>query len=186
MYTAVMQGTQTYFDAEEVSALDAVDIRTGASRSELIRRAIRVQYGDRPQASRALAASAPLPGPGQAGSTRARSSSTRSGATSTTDRPGSVRGEAPRHDHRHRPPPGRPPRTTELLERLTSEGELLLASELSRFELLAGMRPDKGDPSALFMGALAWVPVDEGTPKWPVHWPQHTGGRTVKSMPSTT
>ena len=55
MYTAVMQGTQTYFDAEEVSALDAADIRTGASRSELIRRAIRVQYGDRPQASRLAA-----------------------------------------------------------------------------------------------------------------------------------
>lgn len=52
-------------------------------------------------------------------------------------------------------------RATELLERLTVEGEPLLASELSRFELLAGMRPDELDPTELFMGALTWVPVDE-------------------------
>ncbi len=52
-------------------------------------------------------------------------------------------------------------RATDLLERLTVEGEPLLASELSRFELLAGMRPDEFDPTELFMGALAWVPVDE-------------------------
>jgi hypothetical protein len=52
-------------------------------------------------------------------------------------------------------------RATQLLERLTSEGEPLLASELSRFELLAGMRPDELDPTELFMGALTWVPVDE-------------------------
>jgi predicted nucleic acid-binding protein len=37
----------------------------------------------------------------------------------------------------------------------------LLASELSRFELLAGERPDELDPTELFMGALSWVPVDE-------------------------
>jgi len=52
-------------------------------------------------------------------------------------------------------------RATELLERLTVDGEPLLASELSRFELLAGMRPDEHDPTELFMGALTWVPVDE-------------------------
>lgn len=52
-------------------------------------------------------------------------------------------------------------RATDLLERLTVEGEPLLASELSRFELLAGMRPDELDPTELFMGALTWVPVDE-------------------------
>jgi len=52
-------------------------------------------------------------------------------------------------------------RATDLLNRLTVEGEPLLASELSRFELLAGMRPDELNPTELFMGALAWVPVDE-------------------------
>ena len=52
-------------------------------------------------------------------------------------------------------------RATQLLEHLANEGEPLLASELSRFELLAGMRPDELDPTELFMGALAWVPVDE-------------------------
>jgi predicted nucleic acid-binding protein len=51
-------------------------------------------------------------------------------------------------------------RATQLLERLTGEGEPLLASELSRFELLAGMRPDELDPTELFMGALTWVPID--------------------------
>ena len=52
-------------------------------------------------------------------------------------------------------------RATDLLERLTVAGEPLLASELSRFELLAGMRPDELEPTEMFMGALAWVPVDE-------------------------
>lgn len=53
------------------------------------------------------------------------------------------------------------PRATDLLERLTVEGEPLIASEVSRFELLAGMRPGELDSTELFMGALAWVPVDE-------------------------
>ena len=52
-------------------------------------------------------------------------------------------------------------RAAQLLERLINEGEPLLASELSRFELLAGMRPDELEPTELFMGALTWVPVDE-------------------------
>jgi hypothetical protein len=52
-------------------------------------------------------------------------------------------------------------RATQLLERLANEGEPLLASELSRFELLSGMRPDELDSTELFMGALTWVPVDE-------------------------
>jgi hypothetical protein len=52
-------------------------------------------------------------------------------------------------------------RATELLERLIVDGEPLLASELSRFELLAGMRPDELAPTESFMGALTWVPVDE-------------------------
>lgn len=52
-------------------------------------------------------------------------------------------------------------RATQLLERLTDEREPLLASELTRFELLSGMRPDELNPTELFMGALTWVPVDE-------------------------
>ena len=52
MYTDVMHRTQIYLDEQEVSALDAAAERTGASRSELIRRAIRTQYGDRTVASR--------------------------------------------------------------------------------------------------------------------------------------
>ena len=48
-----------------------------------------------------------------------------------------------------------------LLERLADEGEPLLASELSRFELLAGMRPEELDATERFMDALTWVPVNE-------------------------
>lgn len=52
-------------------------------------------------------------------------------------------------------------RTTELLERLTHQGVPLLASELTRFELLSGMRPSEIEPTELFMEALTWVPVNE-------------------------
>ena len=52
MYDDVVHRTQIYLDDQEVSALDAVAVRAGASRSELIRRAIRAQYGERPAASR--------------------------------------------------------------------------------------------------------------------------------------
>ncbi len=48
-----------------------------------------------------------------------------------------------------------------LLERLADVGEPLLASELSRFELLAGMRPEELETTERFMDALTWVPVDE-------------------------
>lgn len=43
--------TQIYLDDDEVSALDAVADRMGASRSELIRRAIRAQYCEQPVAA---------------------------------------------------------------------------------------------------------------------------------------
>ena len=52
MYTDVVHRTQIYLDDQEVSALEAAAVRTGASRSELIRRAIRAQYGEQPVASR--------------------------------------------------------------------------------------------------------------------------------------
>lgn len=46
MYADVVHRTQIYLDDEEVSALDAAASRSGASRSELIRRAIRAQYSE--------------------------------------------------------------------------------------------------------------------------------------------
>jgi hypothetical protein len=52
MYNGVVHRTQIYLDDREMSALDAAAVRTGASRSELIRRAVRAQYGEQPQASR--------------------------------------------------------------------------------------------------------------------------------------
>lgn len=41
-----MQRTQIYLGADEVALLDREAARTGASRAELIRRAIRRQYGE--------------------------------------------------------------------------------------------------------------------------------------------
>jgi hypothetical protein len=45
MYSDVVRRTQIYLDDEEVALLTDVAARTGASRSELIRRAVRKQYG---------------------------------------------------------------------------------------------------------------------------------------------
>ena len=52
MYSDVVHRTQIYLDEQEVEALEAAATRTGASRSELIRRAIRAQYGERTVAAR--------------------------------------------------------------------------------------------------------------------------------------
>jgi hypothetical protein len=45
MYDDAMNRTQVYLDDEETELLGRIAARTGASRSELIRRAIRTQYG---------------------------------------------------------------------------------------------------------------------------------------------
>jgi len=45
MYSGVVHRTQIYLDDEEIAVLDAASSRSGASRSELIRRAIMAQYG---------------------------------------------------------------------------------------------------------------------------------------------
>lgn len=45
MYTDVVRRTQVYLEDEEAGLLEQAAARTGASRSELIRRAIRTQYG---------------------------------------------------------------------------------------------------------------------------------------------
>lgn len=49
----------------------------------------------------------------------------------------------------------------DLLEGLAAEGEPLLASEVVRFELLAGVRKKEVEALERFFSALAWVPVGE-------------------------
>jgi metal-responsive CopG/Arc/MetJ family transcriptional regulator len=46
VYNPVVHRTQIYLGADEIERLDSEAARTGASRSELIRRAIRIQYAD--------------------------------------------------------------------------------------------------------------------------------------------
>ncbi len=50
---------------------------------------------------------------------------------------------------------------TQLLTDLVAAGEILAASEITRFELLAGVRQRERDALEAFFSALAWVPVDE-------------------------
>lgn len=49
----------------------------------------------------------------------------------------------------------------ELMRRLTEEDETLAASELVRFELLAGVLPSEIDALEQFYTSLAWLSVDE-------------------------
>lgn len=49
----------------------------------------------------------------------------------------------------------------DLLERLLGSEEPIVASELVRFELLAGARENELDALARFFSALVWAPVDE-------------------------
>lgn len=48
-----------------------------------------------------------------------------------------------------------------LLEGLVDEGELLIASEVVRFELLAGVREGARSVLESFCASISWVPVDE-------------------------
>ena len=48
-----------------------------------------------------------------------------------------------------------------LLDRLVSEDEYLAASEVTRFELLAGVRERELEDLEAFFSALSWIPVDE-------------------------
>lgn len=50
---------------------------------------------------------------------------------------------------------------TELIERLLGSGEDLGASEIVRFELLAGIRPVEIHPVEVFCSALTWLAIDE-------------------------
>lgn len=60
MYIGVMHRTQIYLSDAETALLSKVAARTGASRSELIRRAVSAQYGEQTGQTRlaALRASA--------------------------------------------------------------------------------------------------------------------------------
>ena len=49
----------------------------------------------------------------------------------------------------------------DLLNRLIVSDEAVVASELVRFELLAGVREGEHEPLQRFFAALLWVPVDE-------------------------
>ena len=49
----------------------------------------------------------------------------------------------------------------ELLQRLVAERTWLAASEILRFEVLAGARPAEEPDVERFFADLAWIPVDE-------------------------
>jgi len=49
----------------------------------------------------------------------------------------------------------------DLLNHIVSKGEPVVASEIVRFELLAGVREKELDDLELFCSAIAWVAVDE-------------------------
>ena len=48
-----------------------------------------------------------------------------------------------------------------LLHRLIDEEEIVAASELVRFELVAGVREEEVEALEHFCSALSWIPVDE-------------------------
>ncbi len=50
---------------------------------------------------------------------------------------------------------------TQVLEDILEHDEILLASEMTRFELLAGTRPEEAEATEAFFLVLSWVPVDE-------------------------
>jgi predicted nucleic acid-binding protein len=49
----------------------------------------------------------------------------------------------------------------DLLEGLVEQDEVLAASELVRFELLAGVRPSEQEALERFFASLVWLAVDE-------------------------
>ena len=56
MYVDAMRHrTQVYLDEEEIELLDAAGAQSGAKRSELIRRAVRLQYGQLKPSDRSAA-----------------------------------------------------------------------------------------------------------------------------------
>jgi predicted nucleic acid-binding protein len=53
------------------------------------------------------------------------------------------------------------PAATDLLAGLISAGEDVVASEVTRFELLAGVRTSELEALEAFFSSLAWAPIDE-------------------------
>ena len=53
------------------------------------------------------------------------------------------------------------PAATDLLAGSISGGETLVASEVTRFELLAGVRRAELEALEAFFSSLVWVPIDE-------------------------
>lgn len=53
------------------------------------------------------------------------------------------------------------PGAVELLKRILNEGDELIASEVVRFELLAGVKDNEVEALEQFFYALAWYPVEE-------------------------
>ena len=53
------------------------------------------------------------------------------------------------------------PAATELLAGLISEGETVVASEITRFELLAGVRQAELEDLEVFFTSLVWAPIEE-------------------------
>jgi hypothetical protein len=53
------------------------------------------------------------------------------------------------------------PSAVRLLQDLVTAGEELIGSELSRFELSAGVRPNERSGLEDFFAALTWIPVEE-------------------------
>jgi predicted nucleic acid-binding protein len=51
-------------------------------------------------------------------------------------------------------------RAVALLEPLVTD-EQLFGSEMTRFEVLAGMRPVEEDATESILGTIGWIPVDE-------------------------
>jgi predicted nucleic acid-binding protein len=49
---------------------------------------------------------------------------------------------------------------TDLLVGVIAQGETLAASEITRFELLAGVRASELDALESFFASLAWAPID--------------------------
>jgi predicted nucleic acid-binding protein len=56
---------------------------------------------------------------------------------------------------------------TDLLSHIVHNDEPLVASEIVRFELLAGARDGELDSVELFCSAITWVPVDESVVRAP-------------------
>lgn len=53
------------------------------------------------------------------------------------------------------------PLAASLLKQLLNDGETLVSSEVVRFELLAGVKPDEATALEQFFTAFTWVAVDE-------------------------